>query len=53
MKVFKKLYINSDKRNEDLNNLLKLGYIITAVYGDGVKVPLTMEYKMETIDEDK
>ena len=51
--TFKKLYNSVEERNTELNMLLKLGYIITAVYGNGESTPLSLEYKMETIDEDK
>ena len=39
-----KFYHTNDARNKDFYNLMKEGYTITKVYGDGVNSPLALEF---------
>ena len=46
----KKEYTDNIERNNDLRRFLNNGYIITKIYGDGIKQPLTLEYEVNEND---
>lgn len=48
-----KTYKDVNQRNVDINNLLKLGYTITKIYGDNITEDLTVEYQTSNSNSKK